>query len=161
MKNILFTLFLLLFISINILPNPTDSQIQEAADILGIPYANLREFVQSYMEIENILSMDVIAINERDLYRAFVDNRLRADQLYKGKLIQTSGTILFTGTNRNMPEIAIGTGLSMRLSVVPRNIESIASLRRGQDITFIGICEGIIMSGLLEVIGIRDAIILE
>jgi hypothetical protein len=60
MKKIFIFSFLIFSSVYAVIAEPTDDQIRQAANALGVPYADLRQFVQSYQN--NTSSTDVIIV---------------------------------------------------------------------------------------------------
>jgi hypothetical protein len=154
MKQVICFWFLMVFSLSALIAEPTDREIQQAANTLGVPYADLRQFVQSYHT--NTLSEDVIMIDTFSLHQAYQSNRIRADNLYKGKTLRITGVVYKVEqncVNLQGPGIYVGwVSVFFRITELPK----IANLETGQTVTFVGICDG--GGGYIE--RIQDAILL-
>jgi hypothetical protein len=142
------------FIGLGLFAQATDEQIRQAANTLGVPYADLRQFVLSYQN--NTSSSDVIEIDAVTLHQAYQSNRIRADNLYKGKTLRITGVIKdFERDSLNLIGPNIGTGW-VRIIFRSTELSKIANLDIGQTVTFIGICDG----GSYYVETVKDAILI-
>lgn len=92
-----------------------------------------------------------ISISAEDLWKAYDDNKVNADSLYKDELLAVSGTIIDIGQDlvTKAPCVSLDTGDSIGLYTVqcffPKNGEQddlIAALSDGDYITIYGTCEG-------------------
>jgi len=131
-----------------------DEQIRQAANTLGIPYTDLKQFVQSYQNKTS--SDDVIVVDAVTLHQAYQSNRIRADNIYKDKTLRINGVVYAVESdhvNLQGPDIYIGW-----VSVYFRSTEisKIANLDVGQTVTFIGIGDS--GSGYVE--KVKDAILI-
>jgi len=144
MKKYFLTTILFLFFITIIYSLPTDEQIQQAANTLGVPYNDLKNFVQSYQSTS--IPLGTIQINARELVEAYKDNQLKADNQYKGKIIQIKGKVnnVTKDYKDNYYIELVGTSLISTVNVYVRSSElsKIANLYSGQEITIIGKCEG-------------------
>jgi hypothetical protein len=138
MKKMFFLGLLVLFCSFSLFAQVTDEQIRQAANILGVPYDDLRQFVQSY---QNNTSTDVILINAVTLYQEYQSNAVRADSQYKGKSLKITGIVTRIDTDR----VGLRGSSTMNVYINFRSSElsKIANLQIGQTVTFIGIGDGI------------------
>jgi hypothetical protein len=154
MKKMFIVVSFLTFLSSHILvAEPTDEQILQAANTLGVPYVDLRQFVQSYQN--NTSSTDVIVIDTVTLHQAYQSNRIRADNQYKGKTLRITGIVYAVETDRVNLQ---GTGMVIGwVSIFFRSTElpKIANLEVGQTVTFIGIGD----SGGGYVERVKDAVL--
>jgi hypothetical protein len=123
---------------------PTDEQIRQAAGTLGVPFADLKSFVQSYQP--QTTQADVITITSEDLYSAYRANQLRADSQYKNKTVKVTGVVIGVGQNwqGNYYVQLEGQGSQLRVDVYVKPSETAiaAALDPGQTATFIGTCNG-------------------
>lgn len=92
-----------------------------------------------------------ISISAEDLWNAYDENKVNADNLYKDELLAVSGTIIDIGQDlvTKAPCISLDTGDSLGLYAVqcffPKNGEQddlIAALSDGDYITIYGTCNG-------------------
>jgi hypothetical protein len=153
MKKIAIFSFLLFFLLNALTAQPTDEQIRQAATTLGVPYADLRQFVQSYQN--NTSSVDAIEVDAITLHQAYQSNRIRADNQYKEKTLRITGVVYEVERDRvNLQGPGMYVGW---VSVFFRSTEisKVANLEVGQTVTFIGIGDG--GSGYVE--RVRDAIL--
>ena len=164
MKKIIILGFLLFLAFNTLFAQATDDQIRQAANTLGVPYADLRQFVQSY-KTNTSPSANVIVIDAVTLHRDYQANRVKADMQYKGKTLRITGVIyeiekdIITGENcvNLTVSSSIYTGDTGWVSVYfrPTELSKIANLRIGQKVTFIGIGD----SGSYYIEKIKDAIL--
>jgi hypothetical protein len=153
MKKIFILSFLMLFSFYALVAEPTDDQIRQAANTLGVPYADLRQFVQSYQK--NISSTDVIVVDGVTLHQAYQSNRVRADNQYKGKTLRITGVVYAVETDHvNLQGPGIGIGW-VSVFFISTELPKIANLEVGQTVTFIGIGD----SGGGYVERVKDAIL--
>lgn len=154
MKKFIIIVLLIFLLFNNLTAEPTDQQIREAAATLEVPYADLRQFVQSFHD-NNTSVADIIEIDAVILHQAYQSNRIRADSLYYGKTLRITGVVYNIERDRvNLqgPGLIIGW-----VSVFFRTAEmsKIINLETGQTVTFIG--TGGSGSGYIETI--RDAVL--
>jgi len=163
MKKIIILGFLLFLASNTLFAQATDDQIRQAANTLGVPYADLRQFVQSY-KTNTSPSANVIVIDAITLHREYQANRVKADMQYKGKTLRITGVIyeiekdIITG--EDCVNLAISTSIFGDTGWVsvyfrPTELSKIANLRIGQKVTFIGIGD----SGSYYIERVKDAIL--
>jgi hypothetical protein len=87
-----FIAFIVLVVAINFAYTiPTDEQIRQAANSLGVPFIDLKQFVESYQTKST--STDAIQIQAWKLSSEFTTNQLRATNTYSNKLLQITGTV--------------------------------------------------------------------
>jgi hypothetical protein len=140
MKKI-FIFFVIMFLSFNsLIAQATDDQIRQAANTLGVPYADLRQFVLSYQN--NTSTADVIVIDDVTLHQAYGSNQVRADALYRGKTLRITGIIYRVNRDhvllRRSGMSSGGVEVYFRSNEIPK----IANLEVGQTVTFIGTSDG-------------------
>jgi uncharacterized protein YoxC len=123
---------------------PTDEQIQQAADTLGVPIDGLRQFVQSY-QMRSAPS-DSIQIEAKKLMEEYRGNQLKADIQYKDKTLQITGKVKQVKKNwSNEYYIEVeGDSIVYTVDVYVQSSElsKIGNLNSGQTITVVGICKG-------------------
>jgi len=90
MKKVLILSFLMFSCFYALFSQATDEQIRQAASILGVPYADLRQFVQSY---QSNTSTDIIIVDVSTLSQAYQTNPVRADIQYKGRTLRVTGVV--------------------------------------------------------------------
>jgi hypothetical protein len=138
-KAVLFWVSLVLFAGF-VYSVPTDDQIRQAAGTLGVPFADLKSFVESYQPQNT--KADVIIITATDLYSAYKANQVRADSQYKNKTVKITGKV--TGIKQDFKgnyielEGPLTVWVYIKLSETSRAI----SLDISQMITLIGTCDG-------------------
>lgn len=87
-------------------------------------------------------------ISSDTLYREYQSNVIAADQKYKGKAIQITGTINQIGKDiATQVYFTVGSGImgDVQCFVKPSLIDKVASLKPGQNIEVTGICNGKLM----------------
>ncbi len=89
MKKVFSVLFVFM-ITVSLFAIPSDEVIQESANELGIPFANLKAFVSAFYPSEQ--SDDVLEIVPRDYYHDYEENELFADKKYEGKALRMTVT---------------------------------------------------------------------
>jgi len=155
MKKITFFL-ILAFIGISLFGQPSDTQIMQSANALGVPYEALKQFVEIYYP--KISTSDVISIESLQLAKEYRENEIRAESVYKGKMLKISGTIVDFGSSSGKYYVffADSRGIYLiRAYFRASEINKLVNLSKGQRITILGLCKG--KSGYLE---IEDTIIL-
>ena len=138
MKRIIIIGFLMVFGFYASFSQTTDEQIMQAANTLGVPYADLRQFVQSY---QNNTSADVIVVDIDTFLQAYESNPIRADNQYKGKTIRITGVVSQVTTDAVYLK-ASNKIRSAKISFRSIELQKIANLEVGQTVTFIGIGNG-------------------
>ena len=143
MKKV-FMFLMIGFIGFGLFAQVTDAQIRQAATTLNVPFDALKQFVQSYQTPS--IPSDTIEISARQLYQAFKDNQLQADMTYKNKTLNVNGVVV--GVNKDWNDnyyVEIeGTSSFSTVDIYVNSTElnTIASLKKGQRITAVGICDG-------------------
>jgi hypothetical protein len=152
MKRIYVLGFLMFFCLYALFAQATDEQIRQAANTLGVPYADLRQFVRSY---QNNTSSGVIEVDAVTLHQAYRSNSIRADSEYKGKTLRIRGVVYrVQSDNVRLREDSMSSGV-VAIYFRSTELSKIANLDVGQIVTFIGICDS---GGGFDVI-IKDAIL--
>jgi len=160
MKKIILLVFLTLLAFNTLFAQVTDDQIRQAANTLGVPYADLKQFVQSY-KTNTSPSANVIVIDAVTLHQEYQSNRIKADMQYKGKTLKITGVICEIENDIITGEICVNlAGSSWDTGWVsvyfrPTELSKIANLRVGQRVTFIGIGDG----GSYYIEKVKDAIL--
>lgn len=99
-------------------------------------------------------SEEVIEISARDLFAAYEENEVAADQKYKGKKLKVTGTIKDFGTNiLDDSYITLETEeyfLSIQCYFKESELDKVTNLSKGQTITLIGVCDGMSMNVVIE-----------
>jgi hypothetical protein len=133
---------------------PTDDQIRQAANTLGVPFADLKQFVQSYQA--QPASSGTISVSAAELIQAYSGNQLQAKNKYYGKEMEVTGQVKsvkqdndsdrggpFFGYRRYYVEL-VDTGKSsswkVRVYVRDSELNKIANLQTGQTVKFVGTC---------------------
>jgi hypothetical protein len=123
--------------------DPTADQIRQAANTLGVPFDDLRQFVQSYQTKD--APSGAIQIEARRLVEDYRGNQLKADTQYKGKTLQITGKVNQVKKNySDQYYIEIeGIGMStIDVYVQSSELSKIGNLNSGQTITIAGKCKG-------------------
>ena len=98
-----------------------------------------------------------IEISAQDLYQAYVDNEVNADNLYKGKLLAVTGSISDISTDiiTDAPCVALESGDSLGLHTIQCFFSDtddenakVAQLSDGQAVTIIGKCSGTLVGNV-------------
>ncbi|WP_438312326.1 OB-fold protein [Sporosarcina sp. FA9] len=92
---------------------------------------------------------EAIVISAVDLYSAYDDNEIAADQKYKGKQLEVTGTIKDIGKDiLDSMYITLDTGDvlgSIQVYFPKDDADSVAALSKGQDVTVIGKGDGFLL----------------
>jgi hypothetical protein len=139
MKKLWITVFLLVSVSMTVFSAPTDEQIRQAANTLGVPFNDLKEFAASYQT--KSAPAGAIQISAKELYEAYKDNQLKADGQYTGKVLQISGTVDEVKKDGSKYYIALFTSdYSSWIWAYIKNDElsKIVNVSKGQQITVAG-----------------------
>jgi len=141
---LIYVLFSFVFIC-SVYAAPTDEQIKQAAGTLGVPFADLKRFVQSYQPKTE--AAGTIKVEARKLYEDYKANQLKADGLYLGKTLQVSGRVVKINKTIMTDEYYLEIAGSSSLGTVDvyfnsSELDKIADLNSGQTITVVGECEG-------------------
>jgi len=149
MKKI--SLLFFTFVCLNVIfAQPTDDQIRQAATTLGVPFADLKQFVLSY---QTASSTDAILIDAVSLSKEYKENRIRADNQYKGKTLKIKGVI--DGIyNTQLSLRGVSASDYITIYFKPTELSKIANLNKGQTVTFIGICDS-----TSTYVNVKDAIL--
>ena len=154
MKKLIIIILLVFLLINNLSAEPTDQQIRNAANILEVPYNDLKQFVQSFQN-KNTSAADIIEIDAVTLHQAYQSNRLRADSLYNGKTLKITCVVYEVERDRvNLkgPGLIIGcVSVFFKTTEIPK----ILNLGKGQTVTFIG--TGDIGSDYVE--KVKDAVL--
>lgn len=161
-KTIIFLFFMFLFIGF-VYSAPTDEQIRQAAATLGIPFADLKTFIQSYQA--KSAPDGTIPITAKDLYDAYKESEIKADSLYINKILKITGKV--GGVEKDSGNYIVsldGDGKGNFDSYISVYIKSseltkAANLEKGQIITVIGTCVGYVGGFFYETVTIRNATI--
>ena len=161
MKKVLLSLVLFFLFISSVYSEVTDDQIRQAASILGVPFNNLKQFVQSYQQRNtpnDAIQLDIVKLFED--YRA---NTARAENQYKGRTFQYTGEVGSIGTGSIW--FYIPRDRSSSYTVLVNMLESerykLINLDIGQTITIVGRFEEINQSISSYRITIRNAYILD
>lgn len=126
-------------------PAPADGEIQQAADTLGVPFADLKQFVQSYQVQE--APSGTVTVTASELIQAYTGNQLQANNAYKGKDLQVTGKVSsvtqdYGGKYYVELEADSFSICSVRVYVKTSELNKIANLQKGQSAAFLGMCSG-------------------
>lgn len=103
---------------------------------------------------------EVVKVSAVDLAKAYEDNEVNADKNYKGKTIETSGTIKDIGVIAGQTFIVLSSGKEFSVTNVQcffkdkAEIDKISSLKKGNNVTIQGIVDGKSMN-----VGVNDCIL--
>ena len=95
---------------------------------------------------------NVIEVTANELYDAYAENSVNADELYKNKVIQVTGTVTDIGQDMlsEKPCISLDSGSAYNLAPIQcffnEATSDIASLHDGDVITIRGECTGVFVS---------------
>lgn len=93
----LFVLIPLLTISVFALSMPSDSQIQECADTLGVPFDDLKSFVGNYYSTTDNTKPDFVIYGFNSICSFFEESRNNSysfTKKYDGKLVEFQGILV-------------------------------------------------------------------
>ena len=93
-------------------------------------------------------AVQVIKISAGDLISAYANDEAKADRVYKGKLLEISGTIEVLGVDSSPPEIDLSNGDPMASYLVAcfltnAGVKKAAALNPGNAVTIVGTCSGL------------------
>ena len=107
--------------------------------------------IESTPEVSSSSPAEVV-IRASDLYAAYQANEIAADELYKGKLIEVSGTIRDIGNDlMDEPYITLaGDDFIGDVQCFMSSKSEAAKFSKGQNVTVKGYCDGLFMNVLLQ-----------
>lgn len=91
---------------------------------------------------------EVVVVSAEDLAKAFEDNEVNANQLYKGKMVEVTGTIADIGEMLGSTYITLNAAEDFALTQAQcffsdkEQINKIASLSKGDTVTIVGKVDG-------------------
>jgi len=91
-------------------------------------------------------------VSAPSLFTDYSDNEIAADDRYKGKILQVSGTIRDIG-NDIMDDAYVslaGDGYYGNVQCFFSDKSVVANLKKGQQITVVGYCDGLMMNVLMK-----------
>jgi hypothetical protein len=139
-KIIVFVLILFAYITF-VYSEPTDAQIQQIANTLGVPFEDLKQFVKSY-QIGNTPS-EMIEVTARQLAQEYHTNQVRSESQYYGKILKITGQVsrIFNIGNDYVLDL-IGTDkyYSVFIYFPSSKANQISNLDPGQTVSIIGKC---------------------
>ncbi|MDR2434929.1 MAG: OB-fold putative lipoprotein [Treponema sp.] len=139
MKKVFFGLVSLVFAVGFIYSSPTDEQIRQAANTLGVPFNDLKGFVQSYQP--QAVPAGALTVTAQDLAAAYKGNQMRADSQYKNKTVQVTGKV--RGIKKDIyDEYYVVLDFPVEVYVKAAETNKIANLDIGQSVTMVGTCTG-------------------
>jgi hypothetical protein len=99
---------------------------------------------------------DATTVTAPALFAAYKKQKAASDKLYKGKLLEVTGTIAEVGTDPifQAPEVMLSNGATTRASGIDCIFESkyaaqVAKLQKGATLTVLGTCDGYAVNVLL------------
>jgi hypothetical protein len=142
MKKVFFGLVSLVFAVGFIYSAPTDEQIRQAANTLGVPFNDLKGFVQSYQP--QAVPAGALTVTAQDLAAAYRGNQMKADSQYKNKTVQVTGKIegIKQLLGNYYVELEGQSIFVVRVYVKETETNKIANLDIGQSVTVVGTCTG-------------------
>jgi hypothetical protein len=144
MKKIVVLLVSFLLIVGFVYSLPTDEQLRQAANTLGVPFNDLKEFVNSYQTKST--PAGAIQIEASKLMEEYRGNQLKADNQYKGKTLQITGKVKQVkkdwSDNYYIQLEAASVMYTVDVYVKSSELSKIGNLNSGQTITVAGTCEG-------------------
>ena len=92
-------------------------------------------------------AVQIIKISVGDLISAYANDESKADSLYKGKLLEISGTVEVLGVDSSPPEIDLSNGDPMaayfvKCFITNAGVKKAAALNPGDKVTVVGTCFG-------------------
>jgi hypothetical protein len=112
---------------------PTDDQVRQSANTLGIPFDELNNFVKTYYLKQSIT--ETIKTTAEILIPEFKENRAKIRYQYDGKMLEITGTIGEIFSTYYRLEIERD---HMVVEFLPSDIEKVINLKKGQRVTVIG-----------------------
>jgi hypothetical protein len=149
MKKITFFVGFLVFIAGLIYSIPTDEQVRQAATIFGVPFADLKQFVQSY-QTRNA-PPGTIQIEPTQILNEYKENQFSSDMKYKSKTLQISGKVNSIRTDLYDEYYIYMEPCEIRIYVQSGELTKLANLSKGQTITIVGKCDSY-SYGILKII---------
>jgi hypothetical protein len=125
---------------------PTDEQIRQAANTLGVPFADLKTFVQSYQP--QSVPAGAITISAAELKEAYNANSVKADLQYKNKIVKVTGRV--TRISNDYIELDDSVFVFFKSS----EVNKAADLTVGQTVTLVGTCT----EGWSSSVHVKDAV---
>jgi hypothetical protein len=125
---------------------PSDAAIKSAASSLGVPFSDLKKFVQSY-EVQSTPA-GTVKIDSAVLCAEYLDNELKADKKYKGKTIQVTGVVEevkndYDGYYAQLKGASKGyLPYTINVYFADSALDRLSNVEKGQEISAIGTCEG-------------------
>lgn len=91
-----------------------------------------------------------ITVSASDLWQAYTDNKVNADNLYKDKTLEITGVIVDIGTDMLLDDPCVSLKSGDQLGIYPvqcfftddKHNEQVAALKDGDSITIVGRCTG-------------------
>jgi hypothetical protein len=137
-KGVFFLVSFILFVSF-VYSVPTDEQIQQAANTLGVPFADLKQFVQSYQPRN--MSNEAIQVDIARIIDDYKANVARAENRYKGKNLEITGVIRVIDTDKITLSRSRNAYDYVFIYFQQSESNKIINLDIGQTITIVGRCE--------------------
>lgn len=93
-----------------------------------------------------------LSVSARQLSADYIANEIKADNIYKGRALIVTGTIqeITRGITGNIYVVLTGSNRMRTVFCYYDNEEKAAGLKKGQEVSFKGICEGLMMSVIVN-----------
>lgn len=137
-----------------IIKDPTNAPTADSADTTRAP----TEAPTQATELSDPYA-DAIVITANDLYSAYENNEIAAEQKYTGKLIELTGTIYDIGIDIfDDAYIVLDCGQHLKkiqCYFEDDQLDAAAELQKGQSVTLVGICKGLTLN-----IVVKDCVVI-
>lgn len=101
--------------------------------------------------------IQAIAITAEELLNSYKENEVSADNQYKNKVLEVSGVVKTVGKDiMDEPYVTLGTDNEFEIISVqcyfkdPAELDKVANLKPGEEITIVGTCSGSSINVLLK-----------
>lgn len=99
-------------------------------------------------EVENKPEIHYIEVTADDIFSAFEENEIAADQKFKGQLVKITGTVSEINSKSTLTSANVLLNVDgpvfgcVQCNFNSENSKALAAVEKGQSVTIIGTCEG-------------------
>jgi hypothetical protein len=113
---------------------------------------NIPSPTPSPKEIADTMKENSLNVFARQLSADYIANEIKADNTYKGRTVVVTGTIqeITRGITGNIYVVLTGSNRMRTVFCYFDDEEKAARLKKGQEVSFKGICEGLLMSVIVN-----------
>ena len=103
-------------------------------------------------EMADTIENNSLSVSASQLSADYIANEIKADNIYKGRALIVTGTIqeITRGITGNIYVVLTGSNRMRTVFCYFDNEEKAAGLKKGQEVSFKGICEGLMMSVIVN-----------